>query len=100
LNGAVLRFIVSFLWLVMLTAIGLSARQYYLIAKLEGDDALRIRGMEDLLTKDGGWLIKKATKGAHMFLWNSVHPRTIGALSTLALVIGVFVTIVFVYGLL
>ena len=86
-GGVVLFIVVLVLFLVVLFTALAAARQYFLIATLHGGNELRLRGLENKLTKDSTPVIQGLTKAVHAFDWSSTKKEFKS--NALILVVGV-----------
>lgn len=70
-GSLVLLVVVLVLLIVVLFTTLAAARQYFLIATLHGSNELRLRGLENRLTRNSSRPIQLLTQAVHAFDWSS-----------------------------
>ncbi|MGD1100123.1 MAG: hypothetical protein ABR888_07290 [Thermoplasmata archaeon] len=72
-----------------------AARQYYLIARLDGE--LGLRALEKDLTRGAAPFIVNLSEFAHGFDYSARKPKAFNALTVVAFLIGLVILLVFIY---
>jgi hypothetical protein len=93
--GLVIKLVVFFLALVIGAAEVAAARQYFLIATLDGE--LGLTALERELTRSAAPLIANVTDYAHSFDYSARKPRPANALTVITILIGLVILFVLLY---